>query len=86
MVVADYVFSQEGQLFLEEFNRKFDCQFRYDEPGSDFVVDTDNKTYKIPKNETIEVFKSLIIESVKSGKNILVSRYNLVEYDANVEY
>ena len=86
MLVANYVFSEEGQLFLEEFNRKFECHFRYDEPGSDFVVDTNNKTYKIPNDETIENFKSLIIESVRNRENILVIRYSLVEYDKNVEY
>ncbi len=85
-MLSKFIFSKEGNQFLDEFKTKFGCQFRHDEPGNDLVFDVGEKTYKIPEDETQENFKSLILESVKSGKNILISRYNVVEYEENVDY
>ena len=85
-MIINYILSEEGRLLLEKFNNKFECQFRIDEPGNSFVFDIGDKTYKIPDDETIENFKSLILLSIESGNNLLVSRYSIVEYEENLIY
>ena len=85
-MIVSYILSEEGRLLVEKFNNKFDSQFRIDEPGNSFVFDIGDKSYKIPDDETIESFKSLILLSIESGNNLLVSRYSIVEYDENLIY
>jgi hypothetical protein len=86
LMLSEFIFSREGILFLDQFKTKFGCRFRHDEPGNDLVFDIGEKTYKIPKEETIEKLKSLILESIKTGKNLLTRQYNVVEYEENADY
>lgn len=85
-MVSEFIFSKEGNMFLDEFKTKFGCRFRHDEPGNDLVFDVGEKTYKIPDDETQENFKSLVLESVKSNQNLLTNQYNIVEYVEDADY
>jgi hypothetical protein len=71
---------------LDKFKNRFGCRFRCDEPSNDIVLDADEKTYKIPRDETVEHFKSLVLESIKTGKNLLAKQYEIVEYEEGVDY
>ena len=86
MAIGRFIFSEEGALFLDEFKNKFGCRFRYDEPGNDLVFDVDEKTYKILDDETLENFKSLILDSVKKCQNLLAEQCNIVEYEDNIDF
>jgi hypothetical protein len=70
-MLSKFIFSKDGFLFLDKFKNRFGCRFRCDEPSNDIVLDADEKTYKIPRDETVEHFKSLVLESIKTGKNLL---------------
>lgn len=85
-MLSEFIFSKEGNRFLDEFKTKFGCRFRHDEPSGDLVFDAGENTYKIPRAETLENFKSMVLESVKTGKNLLTSQYSIVEYEENVDY
>ena len=85
-MLLEFIFSGEGILFLDQFKAKFGCRLRQDEPGNDLVFDVGEKTYKIPEELTLDKFKSLVLESIKTNKNLLVKHCNIVEYEENVDY
>lgn len=88
-MLCDYIFSVDGVLFLREFNHKFGCMFRMDEPGEQgLVVDIREKSYRIPENESIDRFKKLITDSLHTGINYVEKYYgdNLVSNDDDVIY
>lgn len=88
-MVVDFFVSCEGTTLLREFEGKFDCGFRIDEPGGDTLVfDIGEKTYEVPRDERLEDFKAVIQQSLKSGENLLLQRYsnNRVRYEDDVIY
>lgn len=88
-MVVDFFVSCEGTALLREFEDKFDCGFRIDEPGGDTLVfDIGENTYEIPLDERLEDFKAVIQQSLKSGENLLLQRYsnNRIRYEDNVIY
>ena len=88
-MIVDFIFSAEGFSFVREFAEKFDCVFRIDEPSGDsLLLDVGENSYRIKSDETVEEFKALITESLKSGKNLLRDRYKTgkVEYNDSMIY
>ena len=87
-MLSDFVFSVEGMQFLQRFNKRFLCRFRYDELSGDLVFDAGENTYRIPESENVEAFKNLIFESIRAGRNLLEERYKLnsIKYERNTDY
>lgn len=88
-MVVDYAFSTEGFSLLRKFKDKFDCTFRIDEPSGDTLLfDVGDNSYRISTDDSVDEFKAVINESLKSGKNLLLERYknNKVEYDDDMIY
>lgn len=88
-MVIDFVFSVEGFSFLRKFKDKFDCTFRIDEPSGDaLLLDIGENSYRIEADENIEDFKAAVTESLKSGENLLLERYqnNKVKYEDDMIY
>ena len=88
-MISGFVFSAEGLSFLKEFKEKFESIFRIDEPGgSDVVMDTDDYSYRIPDNGSLEEFKAAVDLSVKTGENHVAKLYsnNRIEYDEETLY
>lgn len=88
MVVDSFV-SCEGTALLREFEGKFDCGFRIDEPGGNTLVfDIGENTCEVPPDERLEDFKAVIQQSLKSGENLLLQRYsnNQIRYEDDVIY
>lgn len=85
-MISDYVFSEEGEDFLQEFCARFDVSFRLDEPGEDLVFDEVDRTFKIPEWETVDGLKAKVKESLEQGENLLSKRYKdyAVVYDKKV--
>lgn len=88
-MVVDYAFSTEGFSLLREFGGKFDCAFRVDEPSGDtLLLDVGDNSYRVSTDDSVEEFKAIIKESLKSGKNLLLERYqnDKAEYDDDMIY
>ena len=84
-----FIFSKEGHEFLKDFKEQFDCMFRIDEPaGENIIVDAGDLSYMIPNDESIEDFKAAVVESIKTGNNLVVEKYksNLLEYENDIDY
>lgn len=87
--MIDFVFSVEGFSLLRKFKDKFDCAFRIDEPSGDaLLLDIGDDSYRIKVDESIEDFKAVVEESLKSGRNLLLERYqsNKVKYEDDMIY
>lgn len=88
-MVIEFAFSVEGISLLRKFKDKFDCTFRIDEPSGDaLLLDLGDSSYKINTDESVENFKVVIEESLKTGKNLLLKKYqgNKVKYEDDVVY
>lgn len=88
-MVIDFAFSAEGFSFLRKFKDKFDCTFRIDEPSGDaLLLDIGDNSYRINADESVEEFKAAVMESLKSGKNLLLERYrdNKIKYEDDMIY
>ena len=85
--IIEYVFSDEGLLYLEKFKEKFKCRFGIDEPGGeDLLIDVGDDTYIIPNQMTMEEFKKLVDESIKADTNKLIIGLEMQDYDENLIY
>lgn len=88
-MVIDFAFSAEGFSLLREFKNKFDCTFRIDEPSGDaLLLDIGDNSYRITDDENVEEFKTIVMESLETGENLLLERYqnNKVKYEDDVIY
>ena len=88
-MVIDFVFSAEGISLVRKFKDKFDCAFRINEPSGDALLfDIGEDSYRINDDESTEDFKAVVIESLKSGENLLLKKYqnNKVKYKDDVIY
>nr|DAZ64945.1 MAG TPA: hypothetical protein [Caudoviricetes sp.] len=88
-MVIDFAFSAEGFLLLRKFKDKFDCALRIDEPSGDaLLLDIGDDSYRISADESVEEFKTAVMESLKSGENLLLERYrdNKVKYEDDMIY
>lgn len=87
-MIQDFVFSAEGFGFLQDFKDRFDCTFRIDEPSDALVLDAENHSYKVKDDENLDDFKAAVVESLATGKNLLMSRYqdSEMEYNEDADY
>ena len=72
----------------KEYEQRFGCVIRYDEPGSDLVVDYDDRTYLIPTDWSDEKLQSCLSNGLKTSEDTLfeVVKENEVQYEPNVIY
>ena len=87
--MIDFIMSEEGFKLIYDFGQKFNCTIRIDEPSSfNLTVDINDRSYLIPSDLSVDRFKKIIGESVKTGKNLLfdVVKNSEIKYDSNVLY
>ena len=88
-MLIDFIFSAEGIPLIRKFNGKFDCAFRIDEPsGEALLFDVGENSYRINADESIEDFKAVVMESLKSGENLLLKKFqdNEIKYKDGMIY
>lgn len=88
-MVIDFIFSAEGISLIRKFKGKFDCIFRIDEPSGDALLfDIGENSYRINDDESTEDFKAVVMESLRSGENLLLKKYqdNKVKYKNDMIY
>jgi len=80
LMLQDFIFSSEGLNFLESYRNKFNCSFRIEEPsGNAVILDVGEQSFKVRDDEKLEDFKAIIMESLKSGRNILIEHCEPIE-------
>ena len=88
-MLGNFIFSEEGFIFLKKYNDMFDVAFRIDIPdGENVIFETKGTSYKIDGNLPTEEFKRIISQSVEENKNFLQQRFkdNVVKYKKDVFY
>ena len=88
-MVTDFIFSAKGISLMKNFESKFGCAFRIDEPSGDtFLIDVGNDSYKLKPDISVEDFETTIIGSLMSGKNLLLEKHldSKVEYEESMVY
>ena len=71
-----------------EYEQKFGCGIRYDEPGSDLVVDYEDHTYLIPPEWSDDKLQSCLSNGLKTGKDTLLEavKENEIQYEPDAIY
>ena len=88
-MLDNFIFSEEGFIFLKKYNDMFNVDFRIDIPdGEDVIFETKGTSYKIDKTLSTEEFKKIISKSIEENKNFLQQRFkdNVVKYKKDVFY
>jgi hypothetical protein len=90
LIVEKFLETKEGRDFVKGFSKKFEGYFAHINmsPNILYECEKSGKTYALPEWETIEGFKQAIGESLKQGRDLLISRYkdHEIKFDPNALY
>lgn len=86
-MVTDFICSADGFSLVQQYEDKFNCVIRIDEPSDDLALDVGNKSFRIDSSD-IDDFKETIIQSLESGENLLFEKNkgNEIKYEDGVLY
>lgn len=86
-MVTDFIGTADGFSLVQQYKDKFNGSIRIDEPSGVLTLDVGNRSFRIDSSD-IDDFRETIIQSLESGKNLLLEKNkgNEINYEAGVVY
>ena len=94
MNIINFACSKDGWQLTEIYRKQFGGHFSLYEPDADVLyygIERDGKRieYMIPEDETPERFRSILLEGIRSGVDLIPRKYDVappLEYDPDCDY
>ena len=82
MNIIDYHYSEEGRRLRKLYRKQFGGHFSLYEPNADVLyygIERDGKRleYMIPEDEAPERFRSILLEGIRSGVDMIPRKYDV---------